>query len=80
MIGVFVGVMMGARRLWGEEFRCTIVAITQTIDELAIGMVLNGSFCNAVLICIGKNRLIIPDVLCYASHEKASFVCGLFGR
>ena len=80
MIGVFVGVMMGASRLWCEGFGCTIVAITQSIDELAIGAVLNGSLCDAMLICIGKNRLIILDVLCYAFHEKASFVCGLFGR
>ena len=63
----------------GEGFGRTIVAIAQTVDELAIGTVLNGSLCDAVLICIGKNRLIILDVLCYAFHEKASFVCGLFG-
>lgn len=31
-------------------------------------------YCDTVLICIGKNRLIIPDVLCYVFHEKASFV------
>ena len=70
--------MVGAPRLWREGFQRTIVTITQTVDELAIGTVLNGSLCNTVLICIGKNRLIVPDVLCYAFHEKASFVCGLF--
>jgi len=60
-----------------EKRMSSIVAITQTVDELAIGAVLNGSLCNTVLICIGKNRLIVPNVLCYAFHEKASFVCGL---
>ena len=35
-------------------------------------------YCDTVLICIGKNRLIVLDVLCYVFHEKASFVCGLF--
>lgn len=78
LVCVFVRVMMRTTRLWRKGFGCTIVAITQSIDELAIGVVLNGSLCDAVLICIGKNRLIILDVLCYAFHEKASFVCGLF--
>ena len=67
----------GATRLWGEGFRCTIVAIAQTVDELAIGAVFDGNLCNAVLVCIGKNRFIILDVLRYAFHEKVSFVCGL---
>jgi len=59
LVCVFVRVMMRTTRLWRKGFGCTIVAITQSIDELAIGVVLNGSLCDAVLICIGKNRLII---------------------
>ena len=55
------------------------IAVTvQTVDELAIGVVFDGRLCDAVPVRIGKNRLIILDVLCYAFYEKVSFVCGLF--
>ena len=55
LLCMLVWVGMGSPGFRFEGFGCAVIALAETVDELAVSAVLNGGFCDAVFFGIRKN-------------------------